>query len=206
MRQSLCHSNVVDGQIVQSDFYWLDVSFFDALISPPPPMQVCVPFLLFTLGLDPKSDLSKLPSLISELVSPKPDSASSSLVSPATKESLNKENVLSPVSTSQANPDTFQDKSDTSVLGRSFSRTGGLFSLMASPRTPQARSRGKGDRYHAFQNFKVVLSGCVAVLQFLGVRIEEAVPESLVNIGGCGLREGLGIYYQEYIDPVKLAR
>lgn len=160
--------------------------------------QVCVPFLLFCLGLDPKLDLSKLAATIQGLVSSGP------ILNPVPESSTqggslghepiltaDKENVqtpVTPVSLSNSPVITSLEQShNTSVLEKSFVKAGTLLSLVTSPQAPSVSQLGGGrggrssERYQVPPTTGMILSGCQAVLLFLGGRKE--VPGSLVKPG-----------------------
>ena len=148
--------------------------------------QVCVPFLLFCLGMDPKLDMSKLSTVLADLGS-RPagavTSAPATLSSHGTAEdrvSLGKENVPrtpqdhAPLSGHPAG----QEKTPSGLDGPAAS-AGKVLSLLASP--SPSPSKKKSDRYQSTPKLALVLSGCHAVLQFLGKK--EVIQGSLLETG-----------------------
>ncbi|CAI7994293.1 Telomere-associated protein RIF1 [Geodia barretti] len=118
--------------------------------------QVCVPFLLFCLGVDPKLDLSKLPSVLADLGSwthPTPLSLPPPDRLPTNQ---NKENLPAP------RCPTGQGK--TGSLEHGFSGRAGRLLTMLSSSSPGKKS----DRlYQNTPKLGLVMSACQAVLQFV---------------------------------------
>ena len=150
--------------------------------------QVCVPFLLFSLGVDPKLDLSQLPTFVSNLNTSRPYSTPQTLESDhsstdnksVSSPSMDKENclTLSPERTQ----DPLQDGLGTPGMERR--RCGFLLSLALSARSQSSQSSSKkrsGDRYQTTPSLEMVLSGCQAALQFVGVKDE--LPGSMIKTG-----------------------
>ena len=129
--------------------------------------------------MDPKLDLTILPSLFTELVSKTPPTLAPAppTVTPRlgkTRVSQNKENVPA------SGRPTGQDKTPS---GQDFppplSKAGQLLSLFTS--RASTSSSKKSDRYQSPPKLSVVLSGCQAVLQFLAY--EERLHGSLLDTG-----------------------
>ena len=128
--------------------------------------------------MDPKLDLSTLPSILADLCTHSP--THSSTLSNGTHHfgkslvSQNKENV--PTSSRPAG----QEKTPPGQgLPLRSSRAGQLLSLLSSP--SNSSSSKKSDRYQGIPKLSLVLSGCHAVLQFLGCH--EKLPGTLLGTG-----------------------
>ena len=120
--------------------------------------QVCIPFLLFCLGVDPKLDLSALPSILAEVASKNHSSSTPNGTPHLNQVSQNKENLPT------SGRPTGQEKA-LSGQGLGSLRAGRLLTLLNSS---QSSSGKKSDRYSTTPHVSVVLSGCHALLQFLG--------------------------------------
>ena len=153
--------------------------------------QACIPFLMFCLGLDPKSDLSQLSSVLSDLNSHKPISSTYTLnqpnshTTPVSHSRTNSTPVEESTSKESGVLPSPQDRLESPVAGHnSLSKAGSLFSLITSPRTPAytpgSKKRGS-DRYQSVPSLPVVVSGCHAMLQFLGGK--GAISQSLLKEG-----------------------
>jgi hypothetical protein len=120
--------------------------------------QVCIPFLLFCLGVDPKLDLSALPSILADVASRNHTPATPNGTPHLNQVTQNKENVPT------SGRPTGQEKTP-SGQGLGSLRAGRLLALLS---TSLSSSGKKSDRYPNTPKFSVVLSGCHALLQFLG--------------------------------------
>ena len=130
--------------------------------------QVCIPFLLFCLGVDPKLDLSKLPTILADVGSATPTKM--------IRVTQNKENVPT------SDCPTGQAKS-LSGQGHDSSHTGQLLALLSSLST--SPSGKKSNRYQSTPGLSLVISGCHAVLQFLGC--DEKLCGSLLDTAHAGV-------------------
>ena len=141
--------------------------------------------------MDPKLDLTTLPSLFTDLVSKTPPTCAPAPPTATPRQgksrvSQNKENVpASGCPTGQEKTTSGQDMPPLSKAGQLLS----LFTTRAG-----TSSSKKSDRYQSPPKLSVVLSGCQAVLQFLG--IEEKLHGSLLDTGKYGL------LYSAYISWV----
>ena len=161
--------------------------------------QVCIPFLMYCLGLDPKFDLSQLSTTLSDLNSHRTISSTCTPNQPNSHTTPMSHSRTTPVSGSHSTPTPTgestnkesgvlpspQDRLGTPVTGHnSLSKTGSFFSLIASPRTPAHTASSKkhgSDRYQSIPSLPLVVSGCHALLQFLGGK--GAVSQSLLKEG-----------------------
>lgn len=154
--------------------------------------------------MDPKLDMSKLSTVLADLGS-RPagvmTSAPITLSSHSTAEdrvNLGKENVPrtpqdhTPLSGHPAG----QEKTPSGLDGPA-ARAGKVLSLLASPSS--SPSKKKSDRYQSTPKLPLVLSGCHAVLQFLGRK--DGVQGSL-------LETGMLVYsfylYQVWVEHVRV--
>ena len=133
-------------------------------------LQICIPFLLLCLGVDPKSDLSEVPCAISE-VKLRPEGQSSKVDLQTT-----------PPSTPENAPNRTDDIS-SEVMSTPQNLSGSLFSLVTTPKTPRppAVARRGGDRYQTAPTLPMFLTGCHAMLRFLGC--QDTVLGSLIPAG-----------------------
>ena len=138
-------------------------------------VQVCIPFLLFCLGVDPKLDLNKLPSVLSELGLSwnQPSHNRTSGDHPASKPQVtqDKENVPTAITRP-----TGQLKAQSGQGFESSSRAGRLLTLLSSLSPAK-----KPERYQGTPRLPLVLSGCHALLLFLGC--DEKLPGSILDSG-----------------------
>ena len=133
-------------------------------------------------------DLSQFPTFISNLTTSRPYSTSQTSESDhgaadnksLSSASLDKENCLT--ADPERDQEPLRDGLGTPVAERR--RYGFLLSLASSARSQSSQSSSKkrsGDRYQATPSLEMVLSGCQAVLQFVGAKDE--VPGSTIKPG-----------------------
>ena len=150
-------------------------------------LQVCIPFLLFCLGVDPKLDTTRLSTILADLGSrptasatPLPPSPTHHKPTPDERGLLGKENVpkISQDGATHLGASSGQDKvlENQDVLGL---RAGRVLSLLVTPLATGNKRRA--DRYQSTPKLSLVLSGCHAVLQFLGET--ESIQGSLLDTG-----------------------
>ena len=158
-------------------------------------VQVCIPFLLFCVGVDPKQDLSRLPSILADLGSrgpahtpPTPNRAHLNVEGKG-QVAQNKENV--PTSGRPADQQKTVSGSTLAFHGRS----GQVLSLLSSS-SHSSSGKKKSDRYQSVPKLSLVLSGCHAVLLFLGY--EEKLQGSLLDTGSCST---CTMYVDMFITP-----
>ena len=154
------------------------------------PLQVCIPFLFFCLGVDPKLDTTRLPTILADLGSRPPASAAPLPPSPLQHKpapdergslgSLGKENVpkVSQDGATHLGSSVGQDKL-SETQDASGLRAGRVLSLLATPFAMGNKRRA--DRYQSTPKLSLVLSGCHAVLQFLGET--DSIQGSLLETG-----------------------
>ena len=121
--------------------------------------------------MDPKLDLSALPSILADVASRNHTPATPNGTPHLNQVTQNKENVPT------SGRPTGQEKTP-SGQGLGSLRAGRLLALLS---TSLSSSGKKSDRYPNTPKFSVVLSGCHALLQFLG--FEGKLQGSLLDTG-----------------------
>ena len=137
--------------------------------------------------MDPKLDLSQLPTFISKLTTSRPysnsETSESDLSTTENKSfssnSLDKENLSTPTPERTHSEDATENGLVTPVTERR--RSGFLLSLVSSVRTQSSSKKKSADRYQATPSLEMVLSGCQAVIQFVGGN--EELPGSVIKPG-----------------------
>ena len=156
-------------------------------------LQICIPFLMFCLGLDPKLDISQLATSVNSTTMLNHSHSHTTPVSHPHTTPVSHSNTTPACSTPTAMQTTSiasgvsQDRVELSVTGqKSFSTSLSLVASPATPRRTPSPNKHSSNRYQSVPSLSMVVSGCHAVLQFLGVGMGQ-VAQSLIEQGEIGL-------------------
>ena len=155
-------------------------------------LQICIPFLMFCLGLDPKLDISQLATSVNSTTTLNHQSHSHTTpVSHPHTMPMSHSNTTpvcsTPTPTTSYASGVSQDRVELSISGqKSLSTPLSLVTSPATPRRTPSPNKHGSNRYQTVPSLPMVVSGCHAVLQFLGVGMGQ-VAQSLIEQGEIGL-------------------
>ena len=156
-------------------------------------LQICIPFLMFCLGLDPKLDISQLATSVNSTTMLNHSHSHTTPKSHPHTTPMSHSNTTPACSTPAAAQTTSiasgvsQDRVELSITEqKSFSTSLSLVASPATPRRTPSPNKHSSNRYQSVPSLPMVVSGCHAVLQFLGVGMGQ-VAQSLIEQGELGL-------------------
>ena len=152
---------------------------------------------MFCLGLDPKLDISQLATSVNSTTTLNHSHSHTTPVSHPHSTPMSHSNTTPACSTPTAMQTTSiasgisQDRVELSITGqKSFSTSLSLVASPATPRRTPSPNKHSSNRYQSVPSLPMVVSGCHAVLQFLGVGMGQ-VTQSLIEQGEIRLHNSL---------------